>query len=814
MKISYNWLRDYIDIPSNPEETAHILTFCGLEVEAIESISAIEGNLEGVLIGEVLSCDKHPDADRLTLCQVDYGQGPVQIVCGAPNVAPGQKVVVATPGSRLYPDGKELLIKKSKIRGQESSGMICAEDELGLGKSHDGIMVLEPSAAIGMEAASYFGLMPDSVFEIGLTPNRSDAASHIGTARDLHAYFSIQDDITSASRLRLPELDSFRIDDTSLPIAVEIQDKEACPRYSGISISGIRVGHSPAWLQDKLKAVGLRPLNNVVDITNFVLMELGHPLHAFDAGKIRGQRVVIRAEREGTPFITLDGITRNLSSEDLMICDAEGGMCIAGVFGGESSGVSEATTTVFLESAYFSPSHIRRTARRHGLNTDASFRFERGADPEMTIVALKRAAMLIREICGGRISSDIVDIYPEPILPRTISLRRRSLERMAGCIIPSEIVEKILNALGFKINSKNEEGWELLAPLFKADVSREADVMEEILRIYGYNNIPLPAQISFPPDVASYGDEESLRNVISDSMVARGFSEAMNNSLSSSAYAALGIYDGSLSVQMMNALSSELDVLRQSLLPGLLETLSHNINRQHKDLRFFEFGTVYSKKSETGSVTERYNESKVLSIIISGKSFPENWRDPNRKSSIFDLRHELEMVFSGLGLSPEYSGSEDRPPFQSVISYRTGNKELAYCGQISQVVLQRFGIEQAVFYAEVDYEVLSKRAAKVKTEFSPLPRFPEVRRDLALVIDKSCSYASMEQSARKLGRPYLKDVNLFDVFEGESLGSGKVSYAMSFILRDEQSTLTEKQIEDTMSRILSGFEKEFGAKLR
>jgi phenylalanyl-tRNA synthetase beta chain len=819
MKISYSWLKQYIDLDIDPQKLSELLTDGGLEVEGLEKVESIKGGLKGIKIGKVLSCEKHPNADKLSVTTVDVGSGePLPIVCGAPNVAAGQKVLVATVGTMLYAGDESFKIKKSKIRGEVSEGMICAEDELGLGTDHDGIMVLPEDAPIGLDAREFFNVEEDWVYEIGLTPNRTDATSHIGTARDLVAVinrFYPEKNL----KLKIPDVSAFSIDNKSeLPIEVKVETPEACARYSGICISNVQVKESPEWLQNRLKSIGLRPINNVVDITNFVLMESGQPLHAFDYDKIEGQKVIVKTLPEGTKFITLDEVERTLSSEDLMICNEKEGMCIAGVFGGKDFGVEQVTKNIFLESAYFDAVYIRKTSKRHNLKTDASFRFERGADPNITIYALKRAALLIKELAGGTIASEIQDIYPEPILPWKINLRYKQLDRLTGQVIPRDIVKSILSDLEIKIVMEEDWGLELEIPTFKVDVTREADVIEEVLRVFGYNYIDIDDQIHSSISYSQKPDPDKIRNLASEFLVAKGFTEAMNNSLTKADYYIQNkAFEEEKSVKILNPLSSELNVLRQSLLFGGLETISRNISFKRSDIKIFEFGNHYHFENvDSEDVTARYQQEQHLAMLISGYINNESWHGKQLKAGFYDLKAVLLQLLHKMGIN--YRDLKLKEISDAVFSYgleyRKKKKLIATIGKVSKETLKQLDIEQEVYYADINWDTLFDLVKLSKTSITELPKYPEVRRDLALLLDRDINFSSLETAAYHVERKILRSVNLFDVYEGKGIPDGKKSYAISFILQDEQKTLTDKVIDKTMSKIQKHFEKEFGATLR
>ena len=815
MKISYNWLKNYIDTDLSVEEVSKILTDTGLEVEGIEEFESVKGGLEGLVIGKVTSCQKHPNADKLTVTTVDIGTGQeLPIVCGAPNVAEGQKVVVATVGTMLYSDDEGFKIKKAKMRGEPSEGMICAEDEIGLGTSHDGIMVLDNSAKIGMPAKEYFNIETDTVFEIGLTPNRIDGASHIGTARDLAAYLSL----TKKTELITPSVDDFKIDNNNLRIEIIVEDKEACPRYTGVTISNVKVAQSPDWLQNRLKAIGLKPINNLVDISNFVLHETGQPLHFFDADKIKGNKVIIKTLPEGSPFVTLDETERKLSANDLMICDENHGMCIAGVFGGTTSGVTENTKNVFIESAHFNSVSVRKTAKRHDLHTDASFRFERGSDPNITVYALKRAALLIKEIAGGEISSEIIDVYPEPVADYKVDLTFRNLKRLIGKEIEKEKVKSILDSLDIKIIAEDEEKLSLEVPTYRVDVLREVDVIEEVLRIYGYNNIEISEHVNSSLSYSPKPDKEKIQNTISDILTGNGFNEIMCNSLSKvDYYNDLESYKPTNLVKIFNPLSNDLNVMRQTLLFGGLESIMYNINRRSSDLKLYEFGNCYYlNDSESENPLKKYSEEQHLAIFITGNKTEESWITKEEPTSFFLLKTHIENILSRLGFDLNKVETEDISSdiFTEGLSYKYNKNQLVHFGILNKNILKAFDIDTKVYYAEFSWDNVLKLSTKNSIRYTEIPKYPEVRRDLALLLNKEVKFANVKELAHKSERKLLKKVSLFDVFEGEKLGANKKSYAVSFILQDENKTLTDKQIDKIMNNFIRVFEKELGAQIR
>ena len=818
MKISFNWLREYLPVDLDAAEVSRILTNTGLEVEGMEETEDVPGGLKGVVVGKVVECRRHPNADRLSVTKVDVGNGMVlPVVCGAPNVAEGQKVPVALVGTTLYLGDKKLTLKKTKIRGEVSEGMICAEDELGLGDSHEGIMVLDDDAPVGMPAADYFHIEKDTVFEIGLTPNRIDGASHLGVARDLAAFLNQE---TPQVQVRYPDVSAFSVDNHDLPVEIIIEEQEGCRRYTGITLKDIRVGPSPDWLQRRLRAVGLTPINNVVDVTNYVLYETGHPMHAFDADKIKGNKVIIRTLPEGTPFRTLDGEERKLSAEDLMVCNEEEGMCIAGVFGGYDSGVRGETTNVFLESAWFHPSWIRRTARRHQLNTDASFRFERGADPNITVYALKRAALLIREIAGGTISSGIIDVYPNPLPEARVTLRYRQLARLAGFDIPRERVKRILESLDIRILAEKEGHLDLQVPAYRVDVQREADVIEEILRIYGYDNIPVPEELRSSVTWSVKPDKEKVVNNFSATLTALGFAEIMSNSLTAAAYyEQLKDYPAERTVKLFNPLSSELDGMRQTLLFGGLEAIQRNINYKKNRLRLYEYGNVYFKDpgAKEGLPLEKYGEEARYALFLSGPQEPESWRRKPAEPDYYVIRSYVDRLLEKMGLPEKNLKKEEirgSDVFSTGLIYRLGGEEVVRFGEISAAVLERFELEQGVFFAELRLEPLLKVRKKLKVTYRALPRYPAVRRDLALLLDRQVPFEEIRALAFRTEKKLLKEVNVFDVFTDPKLGENKKSYAVSFILQDPGKTLTDKQIDAVMGRMMKAFEREMGAKIR
>ena len=806
MKISYNWLKQFIKIDWKSEETAALLTDLGLEVEVVEKYQSVKGGLEGIVVGHVLTCVPHPDADRLKVTTVDLGNGlPVQIVCGAANVAAGQKVPVATIGTTLYDkEGVAFQIKKGKIRGQESHGMICAEDELGLGESHDGIMILEDSIAAGTTAASVFKIENDEVFEIGLTPNRADAMSHFGTARDLRAGL-----LQSGVKVELisPSVSNFRVDKRTLKIDVNVEKNLLAPRYCGVTISGITIKPSPAWLQNRLKAIGINPKNNIVDVTNYVLHELGQPLHAFDASKIHG-KIIVKTLPSGTKFTTLDDIERTLHEEDLMICDEKGPLCIAGVFGGKNSGVSENTTSIFLESAYFNPVSIRKSAKRHQLNTDASFRFERGIDPNITEYALKRAALLIQEVAGGEITSDIVDIYPKKIEDFPVVLNFNNVKKIIGQELPKEIIKNILASLEIKVNSVSDAGLGLTIPAYRVDVQREIDVIEEILRVYGYNNIKFSDKLNATVSNAPRTEDYKVQNIIGTQLNSQGFHEMMANSLTTSSYVQLSeMLKEEHNVMMLNPLSNDLAAMRQSLLFSGLEAISYNINRRNSDLKLFEFGKTYHK------FPSGYEENKHLTMFISGNRNQENWTDAQKPSDFFLFKGYVEAVLSRLGIQKTQNLPVTTDVFSEGIAISQGNDVLVEFGVVKKSILKHFDIKQEVLYADFNWALVLKLLSN-KIKYVEIPKYPEVRRDLSLLLNENVSFEAIYNLARQTEKSLLKNISLFDVYQGKNLPEGKKSYAVSFTIQDNTKTLTDVQIDKIMGKLQKNLETELEASLR
>lgn len=816
MKISYNWLKEYLDFDAGPEELSAVLTSLGLEVEGIEEWVSVKGGMKDVVVGKVLTCERHPDADRLSVTTVDTGAPePLHIVCGAPNVAAGQLVAVARVGAMVFHGNEQFEIKRSKIRGQLSEGMICAEDELGIGTDHEGIIVLDSTARVGMAAAEYFGVTTDTVFEIGLTPNMIDCSSHFGVARTLAAWYNLQKPV----RAKLPVITGLRKESDSGAVSVTVEAPDACIRYSGLTVRGIKVGQSPAWLQTRLRSIGLNPINNVVDITNFVLHETGQPLHAFDVAAIKGGTVRVRHLPEKTKFVTLDGAERTLSSTDLMICNQEDGMCIAGVFGGLQSGVTVATTDLFLESATFSPVSVRRTSRRHDLRTDASYRFERGTDPEMTVYALQRAAMLVRELAGGEITGDIVDVYPSPVRKTVVRYSLDRMMRLIGKEIPLETVKTILWSLDMHITGEEPGFLTLEIPTYRVDVTREADVTEEVLRIYGYDNIGVSNEMHSMLSHTERPDREKVASNMAEMLSGNGFSEIMCNSLSPAAwFETTGHFDVKAIVRLANPLSSDLNVMRMSLLPGMLNTVAWNINRQNSNLRLFELGNTYARKTgkNTLEITDNFSEKQVLAMALTGNVNEKRWNAPEMPSGYFHLKGFIEMVLARFGIARRYMTGTDESQgwFAEGMKYTAGGLDVASFGKISRKYLAMFDIRQDVFYGEIIWENVIRLIKARTIRFSELPKYPWVRRDLALLIDKSVRFSQIRDLAFKTERNILHEVDLFDLYESEAIGKDKKSYAVSFILRDERQTLTEKSIEKTMGALVRAFEREFGATLR
>ena len=820
MEISYKWLKEYVDFDLTPQETADALTSCGLEVDALEEVQTIKGGLKGLFVGKVLTCEMHPNSDHLHITTVDLGKGePQQIVCGAPNVAAGQKVIVADLGCVLYDGDKEFVIKKSKLRGVESNGMICAEDEIGVGESHDGIIVLPEDAPIGQPAAEYYHLESDWVIEIDITANRSDALSHWGVARDLYAWLKRNGHEASLHR---PDCTEFTVDNNDLPIDVEIENTEACKRYACVSITGCEVKESPEWLQNKLKVIGLRPINNIVDITNYVMMAYGQPMHCFDADMVTGHKIVVRTQPEGTKFVTLDGEEHTLGEHDLSICNAEEPMCIAGIFGGKGSGTYDTTTNVVLESAYFHPTWIRKSARRHGLSTDASYRFERGIDPNGTIYALKQAAILCKQLAGGKVSMEIKDVYPNPMADARVQLDYEYVDRLIGKEIGHDMIKAIVESLEMKVVEVTAEGLLLDVPAYRVDVQRPCDVVEDILRIYGYNNVEIPTQLKSSLTILGEADKTyHLQNVIGEQLVGCGFREILNNSLTkTSYYTELNKYTEETTVKVMNPLSSDLGVMRQSLLFGGLESICRNVNHKMPNLRFFEFGNCYhyspEKKNDEDPI-KAYTEEMHLGMWITGKRVEGSWTHPDEQSSFYELKGYVLNIVKRLGVNPGIMVCEhsDNNVFGKALVLKTrAGKVLCEMGTVCHKILKKMDISQDVFYADLNWDNLMRAIKKNETLYHDISKFPSVSRDLALLIDKSVQFEQIEQIARQTEKKLLKSVELFDVYEGKNLPAGKKSYAVNFILQDESKTLTDKQIDAIMTKLINNLKQKLGAELR
>ena len=807
MKISGNWLKTLINSDISTEETADLLTAAGLEVEGSETFESIKGGLKGLVVGYILECSKHPDADRLSLTKVDIGSGePLSIVCGAPNVAANQKVIVATVGTKLFPsEGEPFEIKKSKIRGAVSEGMICAEDEIGLGNSHAGIMILPEDTVIGTPASEYFKIENDTVLEIGLTPNRSDAASHLGVARDLGAILNSSKN-THHYQIDIKGLHELP-DPTNLSkVEISVESPEACKRYSGLVISGIKVAESPNWLKNRLRSIGLRPINNIVDITNFVLHELGQPLHAFDLDKIKGNKIIVKIAEENQKFKTLDDVERTLKANDLVICNESEPMCIAGIFGGAESGVTEKTTAIFLESAYFDPGYIRKTAKHHDLKTDASFRFERGTDPDITVTALIRAANLVFEIAGGNLSMGVVDIYPEKLEPYRVGFSYSNCTELIGKEIERSLIKTIILNLGIEIENEGSDGLLLKVPRYKTDVTREADVIEEVMRIYGYNNVDVSKSISYTAFNEAQNFNVALESRIGSLLEGFGYNEIMSLSLTKESY----YPENNDTVKLVNPLSADLNVLRSDMIYSGLEAIAYNINRKNTDIKFFELGKTYHL---TGNEESKYREQKHLSIFVSGNIFKENPYHLSQKTDFSFLKSTIVNLLHKCGISTYKSNESTYVNFDFGLTYQLNNKPLLEAGAVSKNILKQFGINQPVFYASISWDVLVKAFSKQKIEFEEISKFPSVRRDLALLIDKSIKYQQIEDLAFSTEKKFLKEVNLFDIYEGEKLGNKK-SYAVSFTLLNKEATLTDKQIETVMEKLISNYKEKLGAELR
>ena len=820
MNISYNWLKEYLDFDLTPVEVADALTSIGLETGGVEEVQTIKGGLEGLVIGEVLTCEDHPNSDHLHITTVNVGgEAPLQIVCGAPNVAAGQKVVVAVNGTKLYDGDTCVTIKRSKIRGVESNGMICAEDEIGIGTDHSGIIVLPPDAVVGTLAKDYYNVKSDYVLEVDITPNRVDATSHYGVARDLYAYLKRHGkDVT----LRLPSVEAFRIDDDTPAIGVVVENTEACLRYSAVTIKGVTVKESPEWLQNRLRVIGLRPINNVVDVTNFILHELGQPLHSFDAGKVKGGKVIVKTVPAGTKFVTLDGVERVLTDRDLMICNTEEPMCIGGVFGGLDSGVTEQTTDVFLESACFHPTWIRKTARRFGLNTDASFRFERGLDPNNTIYVLKRAALLIQELAGGKITGAIEDVYPKVYEPYTVAVTYEKINSLIGKVIPAETVKSIVESLEMKIVSETAEGLTLRVPVYRIDVRRDVDVIEDILRIYGYNNVEFSDHVKSSLSYETPTDHSwKLQNLVSEQLCGCGFNEILNNSLTRSAYyTGLSTYPEGHCVMLMNPLSADLNAMRQTLLFGGLESIEHNAKRKLSNIRFYEFGNCYDYNADhkkEGEILAEFGEDYRLGIWLAGNRVENNWAHPNEKASVYELKAYVENILLRLGVDMKrvVYGRLSNDIYAEGLSITTGSgRQLGTLGIVNKKLRELVDVDMEVYFAELSWTQLMKEVKKAKVSFTEISKFPAVKRDLALLLDKGVSFVEVEKIAKESERKLLREVVLFDVYEGKNLPAGKKSYAVSFFLQDEGKTLTDKQIDAIMKKIQTNLEQKLGAQLR
>ena len=819
MNISYKWLKEYVDFDLTAQQVCDALTSTGLEVDALEEVQSIKGGLKGLYVGKVLTCEAHPNSDHLHVTTVDLGKGePSQIVCGAPNVAAGQKVIVADLGCVLYDGDKEFVIKKSKLRGVESNGMICAEDEIGIGNDHSGIIVLPDDAVVGTPAAEYYHLESDWLIEVDITANRADGLSHWGVARDLYAWLLSNDYETEMHR---PDCSKFKVDNHDLPIEVVIENQEACKRYACVSITGCEVKESPDWLKNKLTTIGLRPINNIVDITNYIMMAYGQPLHCFDADMVKGHKIVVKTMPEGTPFQTLDGVEHKLSDRDLAICNAEDPMCIAGVFGGKGSGTYETTKNVVLESAYFHPTWIRKSARRHGLSTDASFRFERGIDPNGTIYALQQAAILCQELAGGKVSMDIVDVYPKPIKNAVVELKYDYVNRLIGKNLSSGVIKYICRALDMEAKFENEQGLTLEIPAYRVDVQRPCDVVEDILRIYGYNNVEIPTQLK--SSLVIKGDEDrkhKLANLISEQLVGEGFNEILNNSLTKAAYYEDEQNANPTLVRIMNPLSSDLNVMRQTLLFGGLESIQHNVNRKRQNLRFFEFGNIYTfdpEKKNDEDPMQAYKEQYHAALWVTGKRVEGSWAHKNEDSTFYELSAYVENILRRIGVKPGMTvrKKSENCIFSSGLTIENrGGKKLVEMGIIAKKLQKQFGLDNPVYYAEMNWTALMKVIKKNEVLYTEISKFPAVSRDLALLVDNSVEFAQIEQIARQTEKKFLKKVELFDVYEGDKLPAGKKSYAVNFILQDEEKTMGDKQIDAIMQKLIANIKKQLNAELR
>ena len=816
MNISYKWLKEYVDFDLTAQQVCDALTSTGLEVDALEEVQSIKGGLKGLYVGKVLTCEPHPNSDHLHVTTVDLGKGePSQIVCGAPNVAAGQKVIVADLGCVLYDGDQEFVIKKSKLRGVESNGMICAEDEIGVGNDHSGIIVLPEDAVVGTPAAEYYHLESDWLIEVDITANRADGLSHWGVARDLYAWLLSNGYETKMHR---PDCSKFKVDNHNLPVEVVIENQEACKRYACVSITDCEVKESPDWLKNKLTTIGLRPINNIVDITNYIMMAYGQPLHCFDADMVKGHKIVVKTMPDGTPFQTLDGVEHKLSDRDLAICNAEDPMCIAGVFGGKGSGTYETTKNVVLESAYFHPTWIRKSARRHGLSTDASFRFERGIDPNGTIYALQQAAILCQELAGGKVSMDIVDVYPEPIKNAVVELSFEYVNNLVGKFLSPGVIKYLCRALDMEVKFENVQGLTLEIPAYRVDVTRPCDVVEDILRIYGYNNVEIPTQLK--SSLVIKGDEDrkhKLANLVSEQLVGEGFNEILNNSLTKSSY--YGDKQDTL-VHIMNPLSSDLNVMRQTLLFGGLESIQHNVNRKRQNLRFFEFGNVYTfdpEKKNDDDPMQAYKEQNHAALWVTGKRVEGSWAHKNEDSTFYELSAYVENILRRIGVKPGMivRKKSENDIFSSGLTIENrGGKKLVEMGIITKKLQKQFGLDNPVYYAEMNWTALMKVIKKNEVLYTEISKFPAVSRDLALLVDNSVEFAQIEQIARQTEKKFLKKVELFDVYEGDKLPAGKKSYAVNFILLDEEKTMGDKQIDAIMQKLITNIKKQLNAELR
>ena len=807
MIISYNWLSEYLPEIIEPDKLSKILTSIGLEVESLHKYEAVKGGLQGLVIGEVLSCEKHPDADKLKLTTVNIGaEEKLQIVCGAANVAAGQKVVVATIGSTIYPfNGEPMTMKKAKIRGVESQGMICAEDEIGLGESHAGIMVLPAETVVGTAAAAYFKLTDDYIFEIGLTPNRSDAMSHLGVARDVCAYLSHHN--KKETNIKSPFKNNFKPDNQGLQIEVLIENKDACQRYAGVSIEGVTIAESPDWLQQRLKSIGLRPINNIVDITNFILHETGQPLHAFDADAIEGKKVIVKNLPEGTPFVTLDEKERKLFAEDLMICNAEAPMCIGGVYGGMHSGVTAATKNIFLESAWFNPTSIRKTSLKHGLRTDAATRFEKGVDIGNTVNVLKRAALLIKELAGGEIASDIIDVYPSPKEKTEVALKYHYLKKLSGKNYHGDTVKNILHSLGFELIKEGDDEMRFKVPFSKTDVSIGADVVEEIMRIDGLDNVDIPSVITISPSVETLAHEAAYTEKVAEYLAGSGFQEIFTNSITNSAYYSDAVL--SKTVKMINNLSEELNIMRPAMMETGLTSIAYNLNRKNNDLKFFEFGKTYSV-SEAG----KYTEDNHLTIYITGSKTVDSWKGKGEKADFYFIKAVFEKIMAVLGLQADAYTVAENTDLSNALQASIRNDKVAEIGLVSHAKLDRFDIKQPVFYADLHWDRLLKLNKKNSIQHKDVSKYPAVNRDLAIIVDKALPFEAVQKATTTAKINKLTSISLFDIFESEKIGAGKKSMAISFTFLDEEKTMTDKDIDSMMNKIIGAYEKELGAEIR